>query len=178
MLRFKDYLTEFVKKGTWEHLMSKDKEDYSADLIKLVDNAYKHTTLGSFVKSINDIKNSEWLVLDYDPNPELDIAIFYRGPRANENWKGYKIQGVGHDGQMESKVKMMAELVKVLSKDGYWIEASERMEAALRKANVRVEKDNLKNIFPSIEKINPDGSYVRTVDGNKVKETIFGKPKV
>lgn len=178
MLSFREYLVEFVKKGTWEHLLAKDKTEYSGDLINLVDTAYKHTTLGSFVKSVNDVKGSDWLVLDYNDNPNLDIAIFYRGPRANEKWKGKKIQGVGHDGTIPSKMKMMQELVKVLDKDGFWIEASERMEGALRKFNCRIEKDNLMTIFPSIKEIHKDGSYTRMVDGHLVKETIFGKPQV
>ena len=178
MISFKQYITEYVKKGTWEHLLTKDKEEYHTDLIKLVDTAYKHTTLGSFVKSVQDVKNSDWLVLDYDSNPDLDIAIFYRGPRANETWKGKKIQGVGHNGTPEAKVKMMAELVKVLGQKGYWIEASERMEGALRKAGVHIQKDKLKEIFPSIEKINSDGSYTRYVGNDIVHETIFGYPLI
>jgi len=177
-MSFKQYINEFVRKGVWEHLLTKDKSEYSKDLINLVDNTYKHTSLGSFVKSVNDVKNSEWLVLDYTDNPHLDIAIFYRGPRADEHWKGKKIQGVGHDGTPVSKVKLMAELNKVLQQKGFWIEASERMEGALRKSGAHVQKDGLNKIFSGIIKINDDGSYVRDINGEHSKETIFGHPIV
>jgi len=177
MKTLKEFLiTEKVVKNRWEHLLTKEKSEYSDDLVTLVDTAYKHTSLGSFVKIVSDVKNSEWLVLDYNNNPELDIAIFYRKPRASESWKGFKIQGIGHDGTAESKKKLMDRLTQVLAMKGYWIEASDAMESALRKRGVRIEKDNQEKVFSSIVKVHPDGSYDRKIDGSVHKETIFGHP--
>lgn len=96
MLTFKAYCSLIEKelpKNTWELLLTaKDKQEHSSDLINAVGTAYKHTTLGSFVKSVGDVNNSEWMVMDYDENPDVDIAIFYRKPRVDEKWVGFKIQ--------------------------------------------------------------------------------------
>ena len=69
-----------------------------------VKNAYKNTSLGSFVKTVTDVHNSEWLALDHDDEDGIDVAIFFRLPRSNENWVGKKIQGIGHDGTEQSKL--------------------------------------------------------------------------
>ena len=53
------------------------------------------------------------------------------------------------------------------------------MAASLEKRNVRKETnaDLLKMVFPSIKKINADGSYVREISGKEHHEVVFGKLK-
>ena len=181
MKSFKEYLLEKeLSKNKWELLINPaDKEEHSKDLIQIVGQAYKHTTLGSFVKSSSDVASSEWMVMDYDENPDIDIAIFYRKPRANEKWVGFKIQGIGHDGTKESKTKLLNKVAGLLQGKNFWIEASDSMAASLEKRNVRKETnaDILKTVFPSIKKINADGSYIREISGKEHHEVVFGKLK-
>jgi hypothetical protein len=161
-------------------MMVRDKTEYHKDLIGIVDNAYKHTTLGSFVKSIADVKGSEWLALDYDNEPDIDTAVFYRKSRPDERWSGNKIQGIGHDGEKESKIKLMGQVIKLLSTNGWWIEASDDMSKAIMKRGIEPVSDQelLKKLFPSITKFHPDHSYDRGVAGKNVTEYVFGKVKI
>lgn len=93
-----------IEHGQWELLNSNDdKEFWGEELIQLVQNAYKNSNLGSFVNSLNDVKRSDWLVLDWDDCNQPDSAIFYRKNRPNETWDGYKIQGIGYDNHIISK---------------------------------------------------------------------------
>jgi len=176
MISFKEYLVEF-QKNKWAHLLVRDKTEYHQDLIGIVDSAYKHTTLGSFIKSMSDVKASEWVALDYDKDPDLDITIFYRPARSSETWVGNKIQGIGHDGERESKIKLMDKINKLLTTKGWWIEASDSLASALQKRGIRPETDQelLKKVFPSITKFNPDHSYERVAGSEKIAEFVFGE---
>ena len=161
----------------WIHLLSNDKDEYHKDLIALVDKAYGHTSLGSFVKSLLDVRGSDWEVLSQDAE-EIKDAIFFRKPRGSEPWDGHKIQGIGHDGTSEGKKIVMEKLVKQLDTLGWWIEASDALASALLRRGVKPLSDEkvLKKIFPSITKINPDGSYLRLVNAAEKHEYVFGKP--
>lgn len=178
MKTFKQFLNEFVRKNVWTKLLPKEKSEYHKDIIRVVDKAYEHTSLGSFVKSLADVEGSDWEVLDYDEKEDIDVAIFMRKPRASEPWRGRKIQGIGHDGEKESKKKVISMLISTLNEHGYWIEASDAMAVVLRKNNVPLVKDQevLKKLFPSITKFNSDGSYIRTSGGQQYHEAVFGKP--
>ena len=144
-----------------------------------VKNAYKNTSLGSFVKTVTDVHNSEWLALDHDDEDGIDVAIFFRLPRSNENWVGKKIQGIGHDGTEQSKLKLMQKLSSLLDSDSWWIEASGLLSLALIKRGCRIETDQekLKRVFPDIVSFNDDGSYVRIVKGSRKTEIVFGNVK-
>ena len=176
MISFKEYLVEFAK-NKWQHLLVRDKTEYHQDLIGIVDSAYKHTTLGSFIKSMGDVKSSEWLALDYDKEPDIDVAVFYRPARPTESWIGNKIQGIGHDGERESKIKLMDKVDKLLTTKGWWIEASENMTTALKKKGVQpvTDQELLKRVFPSIIKFNSDHSYERLAGNEKITEFVFGE---
>lgn len=173
-------IDEAVEKNRWTYLLTKDKDEYHHDIIRLVQRAYQHTTLGSFVKSVHDVQNSQWLVLDYDHKPDLDIAIFWRGPRQDERWMGRKIQGIGHDGQDESKKRLVEHIVSILRTSNYWIEASDALAAVLLKRGVRKETNRvlLKALFPTIMTYYPDGSYDRMIDGKLHREFVFGRPRL
>lgn len=180
MISFKNYMGESIKKNSWSFLASRDKEDYSDDLIRSVHTAYSSTSLGSFVNNLTDVKNSEWIALDYDAKPDLDVSIFFRKSRSNESWVGRKIQGIGHDGSSEGKSRLMKKVVEILKQDGTWIEASEGMAASLKRRGSSVCTDQaiLKKIFPSITEFHSDGSYTRNVGGSTQREFIFGRPKL
>lgn len=173
-------LTELHKKlkaNTWQHLLPDDRDEYHEDLIALVDKAYGHTSLGSFVKSLMDVQGSDWEVLSTDTENIKD-AIFFRKPRHTETWVGHKIQGIGHDGTSEGKKIVLEKLVKQLDANGWWIEASESLASALLRRGVEPVTDEklLKTLFPSITKFKDDGSYHRKIAGREHIEYVFGNP--
>jgi hypothetical protein len=93
-----------------------------------------------------------------------------------------KIQGIGHDGSREAINILLNRLKKLLNKNGTWTEASEAMEHILYKLGVPYVKDEslAQKIFPktNLKFLGDRGKYIRDVGSKKVKETIFGKPKI
>lgn len=179
---YQSYLQENeIPKGKW--VKPPTKAPRGDELVKLVKTAYKNTPDGSFINSVSDLTPSKWLAKDYDSDPELDVTIFYRTPRSNESWKGYKIQGVGHDGSDESKKRVLQKLKEQLSKNGWWVEASDALEHVLYKMGVPYVKDEqfAQKVFPNtdLKMVGDKGKYTRILVGSKrIKETIFGKPIV
>lgn len=178
---YETYLKEnVIPKGKW--VAPPTKGERGAELVNLVQIAYKGTKDGSFINNVSDLTPSKWLAKDYDTDPQLDVTIFYREARGNESWKGYKIQGIGHDGESESKKRVLDKLKQLLSKDGWWIEASDAMEHVLYKMGVPyVDDEEFANkVFPNtdLQMVGNRGQYTRKLDGRRIKETIFGKPKL
>ena len=177
-------LFEFaLPKNQWELVVSNgDKEELGTDLVSLVRQAYSNTPQGSFVNSIKDVIPSDWNVIDWDQDPDVDSCVFYRKNRGNENWTGYKIQGIGHDGSRTSKDKAINKIRELLSKPGVWIESSDAMRHLLKKLNVPSVNDEqlLQHLFnDSNLKMIDDDTYIRTLPGgSKVTETVFGNPRV
>ena len=170
--------------STWELLdSSHDKAHWSENLINLVQSAYKKTHFGSFINSLNDVVKSDWLVLDWDENNMQECAIFYRGPRADENWLGNKIQGIGHDGRAISKSNVIGKVQTLLRGQGWWIESSRAMATTLGKAGLPAVKDEelLRAIFstPTLSVIDNSGLYQRELpDGTPTREIVYGHPRV
>lgn len=177
-------LFEFaLTKNSWELLMTAaDKEEVGGDLIGLVQTAYSNTPDGSFVNSIRDVIPSDWNVIDWDHDPDVDACVFYRTARANEAWQGYKIQGIGHDGTRTSKDKAIAKLQTMLSKQGVWVESSDAMRHLLKKLNVAAVEDVelLQTLFndPNLTMLDNDTYTRQLLNGKEVKETVFGRPKL
>lgn len=174
-------LNEGLPKNKWEVLPSP--KPYSDELINLVQTAYKNTPEGSFVNTTSDLVKSNWVALDFDDEPDIDVTIFYRNSKSNETWDGNKIQGIGHDGTREAINKVLSELEKLLSKPGNWVEASDALEHILYKMGVPYVKDEneAQLIFPNtnLEFTGDKGKYIRDLgSGGKAKETIFGNPKI
>lgn len=183
MLKFSSYLIEFaLKKNTWEYIVtSKDKRFAGTNLVDLVQTAYKATPDGSFINALKDVIPSDWVVIDLDDNPDIDATIFYRQARSNEQWKGRKVQGIGHDGSAEAKTKVIDRLVAELGKYGTWIEASHALERVLLKKGIKPVTDVkvLQKLFNDDKlKMISDTSYERSLPGGKtIQETVFGLPK-
>lgn len=183
-MRATEFLNEFqLPKNKWELVVSNgDKEELGTDLVSLVRQAYTNTPQGSFVNSIKDVIPSDWNVIDWDQDPDVDSCVFYRKNRNGENWQGYKLQGLGHDGTRTSKDKAINKIQQLLSKPGVWIESSDAMRHVLKKLNVPAVTDErlLQQLFndPKLKMIDDD-TYVRQLsDGTKVTETVFGSPKI
>lgn len=174
-------LFEDFQKNKWELLLSNpQKEIEGKRLIDLVNTAYGVTTMGSFVNTIQDVIKSNWLIIDYNQENGIDACIFYRESRPQENWQGKKIQGLGHDGQKDSKRIVISKLLDVLETEGNWTEVSDRMEEILYAKGARKVTDLklIQQLFPNSEiKMITDSQYERTLEnGNVVKETVFGYP--
>jgi hypothetical protein len=181
-ISFKKWLNEAFPKNKWD---IPDVEEYSDDLVNLVKTAYNNSPKGPFVNSKKDVIKSEsdWLSIDFDQYPDLDATIFYRKPRKNETWEGYKIQGVGHDGSRPAIHILLDKMKKMLNEEGTWTEASDAMEHVLYQLNVPYVDDEklAQQIFPNTNlKFTGDkGTYTRNLsEETTIKETIFGKPKL
>jgi DNA-directed RNA polymerase specialized sigma54-like protein len=123
---------------------------------------------------------SDWKVIDWDQDPDVDACVFYRQAREGETFQGFKIQGIGHDGQQSSKQKAVRELVELLNKTGYWIESSDAMRATLRKLSAPTVDDVevLQQLFqdPQLTMVD-DITYRRHLQsGQAIVETVFGRP--
>lgn len=175
-------LLEFeLPKNKWMADISDDaKEEVSNDLVTLVQTAYANTPQGSFVNSIKDVIPSDWNVIDFDADPDIDGCVFYRGPRSSEQWQGNKIQGIGHDGTPASKQKTVGKTVELLGLPGWWIESSDAMRAVLKKFNVSPVTDEatLKKLFndPNLTMIDKDTYRRKLPNGQEISETVFGNP--
>lgn len=163
--------------------MQVDSDKYSDDLISVVQTAYSKTPKVSFINTKRDLAEPDWHSIDIDNDPDIDATIFYRNHRSGEPWKGSKIQGIGHDGSRKAIDKVLVELKKLLTKPGYWVEASDALEHVLYKSSVSYIEDEsfLQKLFPKSDlKLTGDRrKYIRILTGGKkIKETVFGKPKV
>lgn len=165
------------KKNIWYTLDTKEIFKISDNIVDLIQTAYKNTELGSRINKKTDLKRSFfWNAIDLDNQPDADAIIFGRKSKY-----GIKIQGIGHDGQEISKESIIFNLVKVLNKKGFWIEASDALEHILYKNNVPYIKDEdvAQKMFPNskLKMINDKGKYTRELSNGKViTETIFGNP--
>jgi hypothetical protein len=183
-MKIHEILVEFqLQKNQWAVDISNDaKQEVSDDLIHLVQTAYAGTPRGSFVNNVSNILPSDWAILDFDDEPDVDSAVFYRGPRPGESWTGFKIQGLGHDGTKASKDHSLSRMVAMLNRPGWWIESSGTLRGVLanRGCNIVQDPATLQSLFPDtgLEMINQN-TYTRQLpDGTSITETVFGHPKV
>lgn len=177
-------ILEFVlPKNSWELLISSaDKEEVGTELVDLVKHAYSSTPQGSFVNSIKDVIPSDWKIIDWDHDPDVDATVFYRANRSGENWVGYKIQGLGHDGQRASKDKAIGHIKDLMGRSGWWMESSDAMEHLMKKIGLTpvADKDFLQALFndPHLRMVDEDSYERKLQTGQTIRETVFGKPKL
>ena len=183
-MKITEILEEFqLQKNQWALDISNDaKHEVSDDLINLVQTAYAGTAQGSFVNNVSNLLPSDWAVLDFDADPDVDSAVFYRGPRAHESWTGFKIQGLGHDGSRVSKDRALSKLTEMLTKPGWWIESSGALRSVLtrRGCPVVTNQQLLQSLFPNTGlKMIDNTTYSRHLpEGGTVTETVFGNPRL
>jgi hypothetical protein len=176
-------ITEYYKfKTNWEIISSNpDKLVNGKKLIDIVNNAYRNTNLGSFVKTIRDVLKSIWMVIDLKEDGIIDACIFYRTKRKDENWDGFKIQGIGHDGSDIAKKSVIKKLINILKKPKYWIEASGKLELILEQNGVpKITDINvLSKLYPNSEIVMMGDKYKRTLNnGTWITESTFGNPEI
>lgn len=172
-----------LPKNQWTLLMSdEDKAEAGPELVELVRNAYSTTEKGSMIQGLRDVVPSDWEVIDWDDDPDIDACIFYRKPRGHEQWTGYKLQGLGHDGTNPSKRKAIEHITRLLQKPGVWIESSDALRHVLNKLHTPAVSghDFLRRLFndPNLKMVD-EQTYIRTLqDGTRIKETVFGHPRL
>jgi hypothetical protein len=180
-----------LPKNQWELLISTDsKEEAGDELVNLVKNAYSNTPMGSFVHSMRDVIPSDWNVIDWDKDPDVDACIFHRRNRPGESWNGQKIQGIGHDGASTSKQKAITQLQQLLTKPGWWLEGSDAMRTILNRLNVNTilnrlnvntidDEKLLQRLFndPGLRMIQK-GTYQRRISTGLIVESVFGYPQL
>ena len=171
----------YLPKNKWITLLSHSaKQEAGSDLIDLVSTAYQKSAKGSFVKNLTDVLASDWKVISWDDDPEIDAAVFYRAPRRSEPWHGYKIQGIGHDNQPHSKSIVMNKVKSLLHETGWWIESSDAMQKALFKLGCKCQTNPefLRSLFPDSDlQMISDTVYSRRLpDGTRITESVFGYP--
>lgn len=182
-MRISELLEYELPKNQWVADISNDaKGEVGDDLVNLVQTAYSKTPQGSFVNSIKDVVPSDWNIIDFDQDPDVDSCVFYRSARGGESWRGHKIQGIGHDGTGPSKQKAIGKTVELLGRQGWWIESSDAMRAVLKKLSVPAVTDVnvLRRLFndPQLVMIDQDTYKRKLPTGGVVTETVFGKPVV
>jgi hypothetical protein len=162
-------------KDKWFRVNGDRIKDLGGNFHALVDGAYREVYGTGHVSfaSPKEVTNSGfWTAIDLDDDPDADAVIFGRMTP-----QGFKIRGIGHDSQKKSKASLLAQLLYLLNRGGYWIEASDKLESILRAKGAPIVNDinNLQKLFPASPQItlNTDGSYMR----GEYKETTFGKPK-
>lgn len=173
-----NFIPDIAKnKKFWYLIDTKEILKISDNIIDLIGIAYKNTTHGSFVNSEEDmLRSTDWYVIDVDNDPDADAVVFGRKTEF-----GLKIQGFGHDGGKDAKKVVLNKLYSLLNRDGYWIEASDKVEEILYKNNVPYLSDNeeVSRIFPNsnVKMDGNKGRYTRTINKNTtINETVFGKP--
>jgi len=160
-----------------------DDDGIRQNIFNLVDFAYKKSLNAPHVgvKSSDDVLGSGydyWEAIDVDDRPDADAVVF--GHRRY----GIKISGIGHNGNIIAIRYLLHKLVKILSKKGYWIEASLKVAKALNREKLPIFKDRetIKKLYKNskILKWFDDGSYIRTLRNNKQtnREYIFGNPQL
>jgi hypothetical protein len=181
MKSFKNFLREktfhdyYPEKDKWYYVSGlKRVDDLSLNFFALVDGVYGPLYGGhtSFKDRNQAPQSSFWNAANFDSEPDADAVIFGR-----KTPFGVKIRGIGHDHQKKSKSSLINQLIALLHKEGYWIEASDTLAVVLRAKNAPIVRDIkvIQKLFPN-DKITmlADGSYIR----GTFHETIFGKPKL
>lgn len=182
-MRAIEFVTEAdLSKNSWELIVSSaDKHELGDNLIDLVQQAYSNTPQGSFVNSLKDVIPSDWEVLDWDRDPGVDSTVFFRAARSGETWRGFKIQGIGHDGQSASKQQAIGKVKQMLQRTGWWIESSDAMRHILsRELEPVTDVALLRRLFNDDDLTMVDHmTYIRRLPtGQQIKETVFGNPQL
>ena len=178
MIKLVDLLNEIdIPKNKWVTIPASELKDYSEEIYKLIDNAYAPIGGHPNYKSADNVTGreaeAEYEVIDLDSDPEID-AVSAAKPKA----AGKKFTATGHDGSSPAKRAVITHKIDRLKQPGYYVEVSGKIKDILLKAGVPQVTDEA-----TIEKVlagkdvtmNDDGSYVRSIGGNRSYKNIIRK---
>lgn len=181
-MKFKTFLNEMVKlkKKQWVDfdLKQLDKEtlDYLSNMYRLL---YQEEQMDLSANSGEEIaqKYNAVFFMDIDEDKYPDLFIIYK-----KTEYGNKIALLGTDGQKEAKKELIRKTIELLHTNGWYIEASKKMEKILIKGNIPFvdDEEKVKKIIPKEIFWQSNGYYERKLSKVKVMivKRIYGKPRV
>jgi len=171
-------LVKILLENNWRPLSSAEVENDKDELFKMIDNAYAPLGGHPNVNNPGDIKSAAdgYEVIDLDDDPESDAAIM-----SKQRAGGTKLVGMGHDGSKPARSAAVAQTVKSLNKNGFYIEVSGKIFDILKAKGVAIvnDEETVKKALKGKEIVwHGDGSYDRVIGGKKIRKVMMGKPKV
>ena len=175
------YLKESILEGDWDKLSSEEAFDEADDIIQLIKSAYSYIGGHSNYKDVGDVskessRGAEYEVIDLDDDGQLDAVNVAKRKAAGE-----KFVATGHDGSSQAKRAVITHKIDRLKKPGFYVEVSGKIKDILLKAGVPQVTDEA-----TIEKalagkditMNDDGSYTRSIAGQRHQKIMLGTPLV
>ena len=169
---------EGFKKGSWEYLTDKEKEEFSGEIFDLIDNAYAPIGGNPNYQSPSNVAGSEsdanYLVIDFDEDPEFDAVIVDKRKSS-----GVKGAAMGHDGSGPARSLVVNFLEIMLKNPGHYIEVSGKLKDILLSKGVPLvtDKETIRTALKGKEiEMNDDGTYQRYLGGKKHTKTMMGNP--
>jgi hypothetical protein len=173
------YLKEAeLPKGKWVGLNDKETEEEKDTIFDLINNAYAqiggHPNYNSPDNVTGSEGNADYVVIDLDDDPEIDAVSV-----SKEKPAGTKYVATGHDGSRAAKSAMINHKAKNLKSSGYFIEVSGKIKDILVAKGVPVitDKETIERVMKGKDiKLNDDGSYERSIGGQKHTKILLGNP--
>jgi len=175
---------DIAPKNKWiEKFKKGDLADIKKNLFVLIDGVYAPLGGHPRIPNPNAVlkpKTSFWMAADIDEDPLADSVIF------GSKRFGTKIAGFGHDGK-GGKRAVIKQLIKVLNRPGFWIEASLRPSEILlasKQVPFLTKQEDVEKIFGPVNWLGNPGWYTRKLDNDDVRgkvsnqEMVFGRPKI
>jgi len=171
-------LQEEFPRDKWVNLSDKEKEEYASDIFDLINTAYAPIGGNVNYKSAADVLGAEadadYEVINIDDDPEPDALSAYKKQPA-----GNKLAAIGHDGTPAAKSKVINHYAELLKKKGYYLEVSGKLKDILlsKGAPIVTDTELIKKVLKgkTIE-LNDDGTYQRSIGGEKHTKTLLGNP--
>ena len=173
------YLKEAeLPKGKWVDLNDKETEEEKETIFDLISNAYAQIGGHPNYNSPDNVTGSEgdadYVVIDLDDDPEIDAVSV-----SKEKSAGTKYVATGHDGSRAAKSAMINHKANNLKSSGYFIEVSGKIKDILVAKGVPVitDKETIEKVMKGKDiKLNDDGSYERSIGGQKHTKILLGNP--
>ena len=167
-----------LPKGQWVDLNDKETEEEKKIIFDLINNAYAQIGGHPNYKSPDNVTGSEgdadYIVIDLDDDPQIDAVSV-----SKEKPAGTKYVATGHDGSRPAKRAMINYKANNLKSSGYYIEVSGKIKDILISKGVPVvtDKETIKKVMKGKDiKLNDDGSYERSIGGQKYTKVLLGNP--
>jgi hypothetical protein len=168
-----------LEKNKWEEVSNQELEGLQeTEVWTLYNIAYG--SIGKHIGSKEELKRKYPLfeVIDHDDKPDIDIFIGMK-----KTPFGKKISAMGHDGTRKSKKAVMLKMTSLLKTRGYFTEASDAVEALLKRSGFENIKDDdviMKIVGHKGDIIlEGDGYYSRSLGSiGRHTKSLYGNPIV
>jgi len=178
-MKLQDILYEDLNapKKKW---VTKNLSNLDQDVLDEIWDMFEHTykSIGLVVSNLNELtsKYKIAMLVDIDKDPVPDAFIIYKETRS-----GNKIALAGTDGSKPAKSFLVKQMLLLLKKKGWFIEASHRLAEIFESSGVNIVDDKEKverALNKDIKWLGKDGKYERKVGGSiKAVKQLFGNPR-